>query len=269
MPAGLAGRSWGGCTQAHAGKGPIPSCPIPPPPTYLCVASVRTTEESSCPSLADTCMTYCGQLPAGPPLPLPPGRVLLLGAGGRSGGTPGRWLQWLVLMAVGGGSPSREEGGQGGGMGGRGTSLPACKSAARISTRREKKHPPLPAPALQNVLSRERKLITLCVAEKQSVRLRNSKPGLCAAFFPLQTPKVASDKRRDWTFLSLPPQMLQRNIQSLPCELLNLKSCLCPPKGKVMYWRRKWLVSSKSPGKTPLLLSAFHHQPTAEHGPGK
>ncbi|KAI1239646.1 hypothetical protein IHE44_0011069 [Lamprotornis superbus] len=88
------------------------------PPTYLCTARVRTTDESSCPSLEDTCMTYWGgQLVARPPLL--PGRLLPSGAGGRghSGDTPGRWLQRFVLMALGSGSPSRQEPGQGGAVG--------------------------------------------------------------------------------------------------------------------------------------------------------
>lgn len=169
---GLWGDTCGGCTWAHPGKRYSP-----PLPTYLCVASVRTTEDSSCPSLADTCMTYCGQLLAGPPR-LPSGRVLLLGAGGRrrSGGTPGKWLQRLILMAVGIRSPSKKKGGQGSGVGRKGMFLPVCNSVT-LTHREETSF--LPQPSKTHSTEREH---LQRATEKQSVRLRNSKPRLCAAF---------------------------------------------------------------------------------------
>lgn len=120
--------------------------PLLLPHTYLCTARVRTTDERSCPSLEDTCMTYWGgQLVARPPLL--PGRLLPSGAGGRghSGDTPGRWLQRFVLMALGSRSPSRQ------------TRTGSCCGAhlsCLANTRCEKQHPSLPTPDFP--LSRER-----------------------------------------------------------------------------------------------------------------
>ena len=63
------------------------------------MARVRTTVDSSCPSLAETCMTYCGcpftRLPQA-------STVFPTGAAGpvQSGSTSGRWLQRLVVMVT-------------------------------------------------------------------------------------------------------------------------------------------------------------------------
>lgn len=146
--------------------------PIPAPLTYLCVASVRTTEESSCPSLVDTCMTYCGQLL------VPAGRVLPSGAGRRSGGTPGRWLQRLVLMAPAGGSPSREQGGQV-----KGTSLPVCSFTTPINTKSGKKCAPTPHPNPLKPAQKAEEACDFVCHGKQPVSLQNSILGLCTAFF--------------------------------------------------------------------------------------
>lgn len=66
--------------------------------TYLCVVRVRTTVDSSWPSFAETCMTYCGcpftRLLQSSTV-FPEGAELV-----QSGKTSGRWLQRLVVIVT-------------------------------------------------------------------------------------------------------------------------------------------------------------------------
>lgn len=184
-------------------------------------------------------MTYWGQLVAR--APLLPGRLLPSGAGGRghSGGTPGRWLQWFVLMALSTGSPSRQEQGQGGAVG----HISPCLT----NTRHEKEHPSLPD--FWSPLSREREFTTLSVTKKpQSAHPTSSKPAtLLSSLCRLLKSWVIN--RQAEPFVTPPPNVSKEYTVFTLCTF-KFKACHSPPMKKVMHWRRKRLIDFKSPLKT-------------------
>lgn len=260
VPAGLAGGSWGGCTQAHAGKRPGPH----PPRTSAWRASARRRRAAahlwltpawhtagSCRLGRRRCHRAgsCLQVPegAGAPVGLP--------AGDCSGSSSWRW-------AAGPHLGRREDRAVGRGEGAH-PSLSATPPHWSIPGGR-KNIPPFPAPALRNPLSRERKLTTLCVAEKQSVHLRNSKLGLCTAFFlcRLLKSRVINGKAEPFCVPS-PPQMLQRNIQSSPGVLLNGKAAPAHQRGKLCIGGESGLSAPNPPWKHSTAAKCL---PSPTHG---
>lgn len=204
-------------------------------------------------------MTYWGQLVARPPLL--PGRLLPSGAGGRghSGGTPGRWLQRLLLMALGSASPSRQEQGQRGAVG----HISPCLT----NSRREKEHPSLPNPGFPSPLSRESGFAILGAAGKQPAPPTRSKAAALLSS-PHRFLRSSVTNREAEPFVTPPPNVSKIYTIITQCTF-KFKGCHCPPTGKVMYRGRKWWICFKSPLKTPqMLLSVFYHQPAAEHRPG-